>query len=166
MPLTLRENISYPKQELLSECRSVSSSADVPVNPCSLEVRVRNGLSLLAERLENEWPFRIVSNFCADVLDPPLPFRSEKVETETVLRGIGFRHKTRPKDHPLGCIHDAFKNRILHPLAVIFAQSGHSAQSATTGFIASAHIVTDKDHHDVLGYLQKNAGYASSPPRT
>ena len=101
MPRTFRKDVANPRQEYLFGYTLVSSSANVPVNSCSLEVRARSAPALQAERSQNEWAFRIVSDLGADVLDPPLPFRSEKVEAETVLRGIGFRQKTRPKHHPL-----------------------------------------------------------------
>jgi hypothetical protein len=73
-PLTYRMGGRYPTQEHLFECKSVSSSADVPVNSCLLGVRVRAAPALQAERSQDEWTFRVVGNFGAHVFDPPLPF--------------------------------------------------------------------------------------------
>ena len=81
----------------------------------------RDKLLVHAERSQNEWTFRIVGDLGADVLDAPLPFRSEKVEAKAVLDGIGFRDKGRPKHNPLGGIHETFEDGVLHPLAMIFA---------------------------------------------
>ena len=92
-------------QQHLSECKLVSGLADVTENLCSLEVRAREAPALHVERSQNEWTFRIVGNLGADVLDPPLPFRSEEVEAEAVLDGMGLRQEASPKHHPLGCIH-------------------------------------------------------------
>jgi hypothetical protein len=64
----------YPKQEHLFECKSVSVSADVPENSCSLGVRVRSAPALQAEWSQDEWTFRVLGYFCAHVLNPPLPF--------------------------------------------------------------------------------------------
>jgi hypothetical protein len=74
------KNAACLVQKHLSESMPVSGLADVPENPCSLEVRGREALVLPAEVSQNEWTFRIVGNLGADVLDPPLPFRSQKVE--------------------------------------------------------------------------------------
>jgi len=57
-----------------SECRPVGGLADIPENSCSLGVRARDTPAVQAERSENEWTFRIVGNFGANVLDAPFPF--------------------------------------------------------------------------------------------
>jgi len=90
------------------------------------------------------------------MLDSPLSFVSKKVEAQTVLRGISFCNRTGSKDYPLCCIHKTLEDRILHSLAMIFAQPGYSTQLAAASLIVSAHIVTDKDHHE--SYLQKKSG--------
>ena len=100
-----------------------------------------------AERSEDEWAFGIVGDFGANVLDPPLPFRSEEVEAKAVLHWVGFRHQAGSQNHPLGCIDETLKDRVLHSLSMIFAQAGYSAQTASSGIVASADIVADKNHH-------------------
>ena len=81
----------------------------------------RDKLLVHAERSQNEWTFRIVGDLGADVLDAPLPFRSEKVEAEAVLFGISLQQETRPKHHPLRRVHEALEDRVLHALAMILA---------------------------------------------
>ena len=110
MPCTYRKKVVNPKLEHLFECTPVRSSADVPANPCSLGVRVRDALHLQAKRSQNEGAFRIVSHLGADVLDPSLPFRSEEVEAKAVLCGIGFREETRPQHNPLSRIHETLED--------------------------------------------------------
>lgn len=55
---------------------------------CSRFAREASALS--AKGLENEWTFGVVGEFGTDVLDPPSPFRSEKVEAKAILGGIGY----------------------------------------------------------------------------
>ena len=57
---------------------------------------------------------------------------------------IGFEH------NPLSCIDHALENRILNPLAVIFAKPRDTAQPATPCLISCSHIVADKNHHDAI----------------
>jgi len=61
-------------EKQLSENMPVSGCADLTANLCSLEVRVRAASVLQAECSQDEWTFRVVGNFGAHVLDPPLPF--------------------------------------------------------------------------------------------
>jgi hypothetical protein len=96
--------------QYLSECKPVGGVADVLGNLCSLEVRARETPTLNVERSQNEGTFRIVGNLGADMLDPPLPFGSEKVEAEAIFSRIGFRQEAGPKYHPLGCIHETLED--------------------------------------------------------
>jgi hypothetical protein len=132
-------------------------------NPCSLRVRADEmGLS---EPLKDERCFRVVGELCADVFHPSSPFGSEKIEPETVLIGVSFRHQFCPKHNPLRGVHDTLKDGVLNPLSMIFAQPGHTSQPAASSVVSGAYVVADKDHHGCFSspivkryYLQKNAG--------
>jgi hypothetical protein len=116
-----KKKAARPVQKQINEAIAVSGCADLPGNPCSLAVRAKGNGRSPAEASENEWTLGIVGDLGTHVLDPPLPFVPEKVEAQTVFRGIGFCSKTSSQHHPLGCIHKTFKDRILHPLAMILA---------------------------------------------
>jgi hypothetical protein len=94
--------------------------ADLPGNSRSLGVRARKK-PLSGRASQNKRTLGIVSDLGSNVLDPPLPFVSEKVEAQTVLCRMGFRDKTGPKHNPLRGVHDTLEYGILHPLSMIFA---------------------------------------------
>ncbi len=104
----------------------------------------RDGLYVFSQ---DEWALRIVGRLGADVLDPPFPFRTEEVESEAVMVWVGFGDQACAEGHPLGGIHQALEDGVLHPLAAIFAQAGHPAQAAFSFLIAGAHVIADQDQH-------------------
>jgi hypothetical protein len=106
---------------------------------------------------KDERGFRVVGRFCSYVLDTPPPFGSKEIEPEAILLGIGLRQEASTKRNPLGWVNHALKDRVLNPLTMIFAQSGHAAQAASSRAISGAHVVAHKHQHNPI-YLQKNAG--------
>jgi hypothetical protein len=60
------------------------------------------------------------------------PFGSEKIEPETVLSGVSFRHQTGSEHNPLRRIYDTLEDGVLHPLSKSFPRIPLSAQEQTS----------------------------------
>ena len=81
------------------------------------------------------------------MLDAALPFRAEKIESQAVVLKIGDFQKFGAKEDPLVVLQEAFKNRVLHALAVVEAGFGDVTEAALPGGGRGGDIVADEDHH-------------------
>lgn len=77
--------------------------------------------------LQNKRSFRIVCGLCPHMFHTPPPVGPKVIETQTVSGFIYFGEQTMLQFCPLGRIHHAFKNRILHTLPIILTGLGNPA---------------------------------------
>lgn len=83
------------------------------------------------------------------------PFAPEKVKAQTV--GVRIDHLQKPGPHlyPTGWINVALKDGILHPLAIVFADTGDAAQPFGTTFGGYSDVICYENQHR---YPQIQAG--------
>ena len=81
------------------------------------------------------------------MLDAPFPLAAEEIEAQAVLCGVEHGEKCGAKGYPLRCIHQALKDRVLHPLPLIFAQSCHTPQTLPAAIIACTDVVAYENKH-------------------
>jgi len=101
-------------------------------------------------RLKDQWPLWVIGGAHADVFYAILPVCSEIVETEAILARIDLAFQLCSQHGPLCRIDQALKNRPLHSLPKILAESGHPARPAFAGFRFSMNVVCDKDQHGLF----------------
>jgi hypothetical protein len=104
----------------------------------------------------NQKALLIKAGLCPHMLDPLTPIGSEEIKSQAVFGFPDFIDQLLSHNGPLGRVNDAFENRVLHALAVVFTYLGHSPQPALSAFIGSRHIIADKHHHKF--YLQTKGG--------
>ena len=81
------------------------------------------------------------------MLDAPLPFVAEEIETQAVALQIRELQQLRTKRDPLVVGQQTFKHGVLHALAVVQAGFGDVAQAAPPFSGCGGDIVADKNHH-------------------
>ena len=109
-------------------------------------------------RLENERAFEVENRLCADMLDPAPPVRSQPIEAQAVPGRVDKALEPGAQGRPLGWLHLAFKNGVLHALAEIKTGPGDTAQPRPPGCVFGAHVVGDKHQHG--GSLPDKGGVA------
>ncbi|VTR65478.1 hypothetical protein DESC_340001 [Desulfosarcina cetonica] len=109
-----------------------------------------------ADRSNDQRSFLIKTFFQAHMLHPVSPIGAKKIKPEAVGFGFDLIDQFLFENGPLGRVDDALENRILDPLAVIFADLGYPAQTPRPFVFDRRHIVTHQNHHGI--YLQTNGG--------
>jgi len=103
------------------------------------------------------------------MLNPSAPICAKIIKSEAVLFGVYFLDQTIFQFCPLGWFHEALKDGVLHPLAIILAGFGDPPQPPGAACILHGYIVTDKNEHqnsplfpkedrDKIGHFQINGG--------
>jgi hypothetical protein len=97
------------------------------------------------------------------VLYPMIPIMTEKVNSQTIGRGIDDLQESLPNSDYLRRINKTFKNGILHTLSIVQTSLGDPAQPAPTLGSGRGDIVGDQDLHLILdeiacGHFQMKAG--------
>jgi hypothetical protein len=92
-------------------------------------------------------PFRIERRFRPMVLNASLPLRSEKIETQAVMFQVCEPQEVCPEGDPLIVGQEAFKDGVLHALAVVQAGFGDVAEATLAIGRRGGDIVADEDHH-------------------
>ena len=64
------------------------------------------------------------------MLDVVLPILPEKIETQAVSLEIDLVNKTPPELGPLGCVYEAFEDRVLDTLAVVLTTGRYPAEAS------------------------------------
>lgn len=105
------------------------------------------GMGSRATFLDQERTFGIDCRLGSVVLDPPLPFPAEKIETETVVVQICEYEQFGSKGDPLIVGEQTFEDGVLDPLPVILAGPGDPAKPSLPGAGGGGDVVADKDHH-------------------
>jgi len=77
------------------------------------------------------------------MLRPPLPIRTEKVESEAVYFRVDLIYKLMADSGPLRGINFTLKDGKLNPLTVIFTYLGNPAQPAPAFAFDCGNIITD-----------------------
>jgi hypothetical protein len=81
------------------------------------------------------------------MLDAMLPITAKRVEAKAVLLRVDQLDELVPQLGPLGWVHRAFKNGILHALAAIQALLGYAPQTPPSFAIDRGYVVGYQDHH-------------------
>jgi hypothetical protein len=91
--------------------------------------------------------FRIDGRLGSVVLDSALPFVAEKVEPQAVVIEVSELEQVSSEANPLVVLEEALEDGVLHPLAVVKAGIGHTAEPALAVGRDGGDIVADEDHH-------------------
>jgi len=117
--------------------QQIAAVANLPGKPCELEVRASG----------NQGSFLIDAGLRSDMLNAPPPVRPKVVEPQAVLSRIDFIDQALLQDRPLCRVHDTFKDRILHPLAIVLAGLGHTVKATGPAGVFRCNVVTHQYKH-------------------
>jgi hypothetical protein len=103
------------------------------------------------------------------VLHPTLPILSQKVKAQTILLGINLVNQALAKLRPLGGVHQAFEDGLLHTLAKVAAFLRDMPESFAALGSFRVHVVGHNHEHSCLTsggqdaratppHFQKNGG--------
>jgi hypothetical protein len=84
------------------------------------------------------------------VFDPVLPMFSEKVKAQTILFGINLVDQALAELRPLGRVHEALEDGLLHALTKVAAFLGDVAESFPALRCFRINVVGHNHKHDRL----------------
>jgi len=100
-----------------------------------------------AHRLNNQRTFLVYTLLGSNMFNPIPPARAEKIKPKTVVFFINLSDEPFAEYGPLRWSNDAFKNRKLDPLSIIFTYLRNPSKSTRAPFRRSCNIITHQNKH-------------------
>ncbi len=97
---------------------------------------------------KNQWRFQVGNRLGSEMFDDGVGF--QKIKPQGIFFGIHFAQQSVPQQRPVFLIHAAFKNRVLHSLAIIQTSTCDAAQSSCTCFADRSYVVSNQHQHRKL----------------
>jgi hypothetical protein len=75
---------------------------------------------------------------------------SQEIKAQTILLGVNLVNQALAEQRPLGRVHEALEDGLLHPLAKVPAFLGDMPESFPAFGSFRIHVISHNDEHDGL----------------